>query len=150
MDREEKIAYWLFTNLFKDRINPNNINLLDVDDEKRVLAYAMMVYEYDKLIPRNIFDYIVMSGITPNELKQYAKSFTDVDPKDRRYTSELGVTTLKILLDNILEQEAVEVNEKPNALLSPREMKRLERFIFGNVRERKLYEGCDVVCGYVN
>lgn len=150
MEREEKIAYWLFTNLLNNRVQPSNINGLDKNNRSKILIYANLVHDYDRLIPRNILQYGLSYGITPEDLKKYSESYLNIDKNDTKNVSELGVSTIKILLSDIDRNETVEVNERERGILSPNDIKRLERFIFGDARERRLYEGCDTVCGYIN
>jgi len=141
MEREEKIAYWLMTKLLYDGIIPDNVNGLDNKDRKKVIQYAGLVVNYDKLIPRDILDFIRKNGFEPRDIKKYSKLFFNINGDFK--LNNLSVSTIKVLLKEIDEEESFIEEGKIKGLINDKDLLKLKRFIYeGKGKKEMLFDGC--------
>lgn len=142
MEREEKEAFWLVTNMLYENVAPSSLKTFE--DQKQVLYLTKLANNYileGRLIPKPILDFI-KSKVVLADLRAYIASILDFK-NDTQKTREKDKSTMRILLDEIKTQEQVELPEEESNLLTRSQLYYLEKLIYGKAKKRDLlFEGC--------
>lgn len=147
MDREEKVAFWLITEMLSNRVSPTSVSLLNEEDRRKVIYFVNLAANYiseGRLIPREILEFI-KSKVILADLRKYISEISRNGNSIRNSkTFEKDLAIIKLLLDEIKSEESVEEEIQEKGLLTRSDLKYLEKLIFGNIKHRELPFECKV------
>lgn len=147
MDREEKVAFWLITEMLSNKVSPASVSLLNEEDRRKVIYFVNLAANYiseGRLIPREILEFI-KSKVILADLRKYITEISRNGNSIRNSkTFEKDLAIIKLLLDEIRSEESVEEETQEKGLLTRSDLKYLEKLIFGNIKHRELPFECKV------
>lgn len=147
MDREEKVAFWLITEMLSNKVSPASVSLLNEEDRRKVIYFVNLAANYiseGRLIPREILEFI-KSKVILADLRKYITEISRNGNSIRNSkTFEKDLAIIKLLLDEIRSEESVEEETQEKGLLTRSDLKYLEKLIFGNIKYRELPFECKV------
>lgn len=147
MDREEKVAFWLITEMLSNRVSPASVPLLNEEDRRKVIYFVNLAANYiseGRLIPREVLEFIKSKVVLADLRKYIAEISRNGNSIRNSKTFEKDLAIIKLLLDEIKSEESVEEETQEKGLLTRSDLKYLEKLIFGNIKHRELPFECKV------